>query len=142
MNYYETIKKKSQRQKEKNDCSVKAVALATGRDYDEVHDAFNRAGRKIRHTTPRVITDQVVENMGYIWVDVTLNYDAKTVRMLEKEVTKRKTLIVFVCKHVLCLRNGKVQDWTAGRMHRVQEIFELEKHGGEENSRQEAEGLA
>jgi len=36
----------SKRPKQKNDCTVRALALATGKEYDDVYDELARQGRK------------------------------------------------------------------------------------------------
>ena len=111
-----TVKKSSRVMKETNDCAVRAVSIATGRPYRTVHKHFCANGRKRRKATPFHVTLNTLNDLGF-----TLRYfktKAKTVRSLEKDPPPGVYLI-RVRNHMLCLRDGKVHDWTSGRLHRI-----------------------
>lgn len=46
----------SRRPKQRNDCAVRAYAIATGRPYDEVYDRFSLGGRRASEGTDKAFT--------------------------------------------------------------------------------------
>lgn len=54
------------------------------------------------------------------------DYNAATVKSLAKELTKG-TYLVGTSGHVACLKDGEVHDWTAGRRHRVEDVYKIEE---------------
>lgn len=103
---------------ETRDCAVKATAFACEISYEETHAALKAVGRKHRKGTPNHLTRKVIKKHGL----KTEKYEhrAKTVRTLARELRfVRGTFLVWTHGHILCIKNGKVMDWTKGRLHRV-----------------------
>ena len=112
---------------ETNDCAVKAVALATGEDYGATRWLFTEFGRRPRHGTPVHITKKVMDYLGYDMVECRDWFDARTIRSLEPEITSTGSYLVRTSRHILCVKNGVVEDWTRGRLHRIINVWRVKK---------------
>lgn len=111
---------------EKNDCAVKAIAIATGTPYAEVHAELTRQGRKRRSGTYFHQTEGAVKNLGFELQRVMVR--SATVRTIAREL-KTGTYLVRVHRHILCLKEGKVEDWSDGRLHRIVDVHRVVKAG-------------
>ena len=125
---------------EKNDCSVKAVALITGKTYDEAHIELQRRGR---------INRQGVQNN--IILDAAAALGEPTKRLLLKDVyhiiqsypkphyglknitshhprrfpqiwSKAPDCLLFSNAHVAAFINGAVIDWSVNNVLRIVQI--------------------
>lgn len=121
MKNYHEASLASQEFNERNDCAVRAVAVATGVDYATVHKLFKKHGRRNGRGTPPSMTWAVVIELGFKLVDVTRKVPARTVRKASPYLHDGSYL-VSVRGHLLCVKDGKVEDWTAGRLHRIRRI--------------------
>lgn len=129
----------SEKMGERNDCSVKAIALATNTPYKTVHDLFRFHGRRKGCGTFRDQQRAVLQVLGYRMVIVHNAVDpncpvvkknkfkAKTIMKLEDELPSRGVFIVYTSGHMLCARAGKVLDWTSGRRHRIKKVYRVVK---------------
>lgn len=109
-------------------CGPIAVALVTGKTFKTAQNWLAKLGRKRGRGTPRWMTHQALKDHGYTIRRLEkLERRCRTVRTLEREVGKNRTLLVHTRRHVLAVVDGKVQDWTQGRLHRIQEIYLVEK---------------
>jgi hypothetical protein len=116
----------SQAMNEQRDCAVRAVAEAAGVPYRRVHSLFTKHGRKPRHRTPLQITRKVLDELGVRLVDASGEIRARTVRTLEKELPSACVFLVRVRGHILCCRDGRIDDETRGRLNRIREIYRVE----------------
>lgn len=108
-------------------CAPIAIALVTGKSFDTVRGWLSKLGRRRGKGTPRWMTYHALKSNGYTLRRCTrLEKQYRTVRTLERGCGRR-TLLVFTRGHVLAIVNGKVQDWTKERLHRIQEIYIVEK---------------
>lgn len=108
-------------------CAPIAIALITGKPFRTVQGWFAKLGRRKGRGTPRWMTYQAVKNNGYTLRRCNeLEKRYRTVRTLERGCGRR-TLLVFTRRHALAIVDGKVQDWTQDRLHRIQEIYIVEK---------------
>lgn len=124
---FTTVKEISKKMGEHNDCAVKAAAIATGVDYAKTHTAFATNGRRARSGTRRNTTEAAIKQLGFKLEDVTRQVRArggKTVRSAER-VLGKGSYLVGVSGHLLCIKDGKVEDWTEGRQHRVQLVWRV-----------------
>lgn len=55
------------------------------------------------------------------------DYSAATVKTLAKELTEG-TYLVGTSGHVACLKDGEIHDWTAGRRHRIEDVYKVEEN--------------
>ena len=60
---------------ERNDCTVKAVSIVTGLDYNKVHAAFAAAGRKPRRGARRHITEAAEAVFEWIFIGGAIGGD-------------------------------------------------------------------
>lgn len=124
---YKTIYEEAKQFGETRDCAVKAAAIATKTDYAKVHRLFALQGRKNRQGSQQHWTPRVLDQLGYDMEDITAlarRCGARTVRTAER-VLGGGTFLVRVSGHILCIRDGEVQDWTAGRQHRVKAVYRV-----------------
>ena len=110
---------------EHNDCAIRAVAVATGEDYDKVHDLFQNYGRQNRCRSKWGMELRAMKDLGYKCTPEIVK--AKTVRTLEREVMAGRNYMVAVRGHLLGIHQGKVYDWSQGRQHRVHIVYWIRK---------------
>jgi hypothetical protein len=128
MSDFHTVLKDCVKYKDNNACSPIAVALVTGKPFKTAQRWLDKQGRKRGRGTPRSMTHQALKDNGYTLRRLEkLEKECRTVRTLERRIGKRRTLLVHTRRHVLAVVDGKVQDWTKGRLHRIQEIYLVEK---------------
>jgi hypothetical protein len=118
---YDSIRNESKDRNEDNDCAVRAVALATDSEYGRIHRRFKRAGRISRKGTPRMMTRDVVKSLANIR---DVKHFAPTVAGFCREADKG-TFLVFIRRHVLCVRDGVCHDWTDGRRFRINAVWKI-----------------
>lgn len=117
---------------EKNDCTVKCLAIATGLLYNDAHRELEKAGRRRGRCFSIQKTIETICQFGYKVSDVT-NYahvsQIKTVRTLERNLPQKGTFIITVSKgrHILAAKDGRVHDWTVGRCHRIERIWKVDQ---------------
>jgi hypothetical protein len=120
---YEDMLSASRSMNETNDCAVKAVAVVTGLPYSDTHSRMARKGREARKGTPNAITRQVLSDLGLVATPIAVR--SKTVRTLGREFKYRSgDYLVWTSggRHLMAIKDGKVCDWTKGRLHRVYRV--------------------
>lgn len=148
---YQSLRKDSISFGERRDCAVIATAVVTGVSYKEAHQILGLFGRKDKDGTPVDVTNRAISALGFKiihhkgWVpgqlpDGRSNYlyrtpppgsplrKAKTYisaqRVLSRHFRGRKFLL-RVNGHIAGFDGEQVQDWAAGRRHRILEIIEV-----------------
>jgi hypothetical protein len=106
----------------RNDCAVRALSIASGLPYEAVYGLLQCLGRGPGECTPRKMQIDALECMGLKWREVTKEYDCRTIRTFQRTAKKDRIYLVFVRRHVLCVRGGEVYDWADNRLHRIQHI--------------------
>lgn len=143
---FEQCNKRTAELGETNDCTVKAVAIATGEGYDKAHAHLKSLGRKPRKGffwhqdsvvgwknypvnqyplgTEGYITG--LHRLGYKATEVT-DFDAKTVISLERDPKLAKgRYIIEVRRHALAMVDGQVIDHSKGTRRRPNKIWKIE----------------
>jgi hypothetical protein len=120
----EKIQKDSNSLDEKNDCAVKAVAIVANHPYKYTHRLFAAAGRKSKRATSFYITQKVLKSLG-CHIKRTTRFNARTVRTLERQLPTKGRFLIRTKDHILAVIDGKIIDWTKGRLHRVCYIYEV-----------------
>ena len=113
--------------KERNDCTVTAVTIVTGKPYAEVHKAFTDAGRKPRKGVKRAITAKACKALGYelVTLDPT-RYRARTGITVERDKAfKKGRYVIGMTRHLAACVDGTLHDWTSGSRKRVNDVFTL-----------------
>ena len=123
---------RSEEKYEDKDCAVKALAVVCDVSYNKAHQIMTSNGRRRNKGTPLWVTQRSIRDLGYechlLPEDHPL-YKQKTIKSLEKKLlyNSRHTYLIRTAKHILAATGGRVIDWTGGRLHRVQQIFEVVK---------------
>ena len=108
---------------ERNDCTVMALAVTTGLEYDRVHAALAAEGRKPRRGTSIFNMQRAAESLGFE-MKQTSEFSARTVRTAARDRRLQSgRFILNTSGHVAGLVDGKVHDWTDGRLHRIRSVF-------------------
>lgn len=113
---------------EKNDCTVKAFAAAANIDYPQAHRILASRGRKVGYGFNTLIVLEEIQKLGKNVKDVTslVISHTKTVRAFGQR-GYRGTYVIRTQGHVLCSKNGIVQDWTVGRCHRILNVWRIDE---------------
>ena len=144
--------KRSRKWGETNDCTVIALAIATGNPYEVAHGALALRGRSFRKGVAMYQVFQALEDLGFdrekVFERWTLDHgteftesspshqaakryrrsrwaNVKTVRTLPEHLPKRGVFLIETASHVFCARAGEVHDWTEGRKHRITNIHRI-----------------
>lgn len=117
---------------EKNDCAIKAVSIATDTLYTDVREVYKQMGRKPRSRTGGGISWEMFRECMQVCsnnkaVEVTKDYNSKTLRTFEREALVNKVFIVEVRGHVSAVKYGVVEDWAQGSCMRINKIWEIQK---------------
>jgi hypothetical protein len=134
--------------RETNDCAVRTVAVAAQIDYKRAHAMFAAVGRKPRKATMLTMTRAVFEALGCQlveeqfaerkrtmgqgrWYPVGLGLRSRSVKTLPKELP-RGTYVVLVRRHILCIVDGVVHDWSEGKALRALTVWRVIRPGEEQ----------
>lgn len=120
---YEGARAESQALREKDDCAVVAMTIATGLPYADVHLTFAACGRRARRRTPMYITDWAAERLGVRLTRVP--FPRSTLRTIGDRLDPLKTYLVRTSGHIVCVEGGRVHDWAAGSLRRVRSVWEV-----------------
>jgi len=154
---FEKVKKRSRKWGESNDCTVKALAIATDISYERAHGLLALRGRCYRKGTSMSNVFSAMKELGWTATTVvdrpmverherwskmdfkmTTNdkvkkmkkhrlYPAKTIKTLPDYLPSRGIFLVETATHVLCVRAGQIHDWTKNRRHRIKEIHRISR---------------
>ena len=127
---------------DKNCCTVVASSIAFNVPFDEMQNYFFQHGRKRnRGYHMYKIIPEIAKDYGYkaerfhkvpngYYNSETKETILPSISLTVKNCTKyltKGTFILGVREHVLAVKNGKVEDWTRGRKHRVKYIYRITK---------------
>ena len=111
--------------KEDNDCSVRALAVACAAPYDKAHEAMRKAGRLPEG--PALIPQMMDAARHLRCHMVRTTCTAKTLLTVEHELKNTHGgFIVSTCDHVVGVWNGELIDHTRGRLLRLDGIYRIE----------------
>tara|TARA_R110000803_G_scaffold126004_1_gene193482 strand:+ start:282 stop:674 length:393 start_codon:yes stop_codon:yes gene_type:complete len=111
--------------KDKNNCSVVAVAVSTGVAYGAAFKALEKAGRVRKRGATTGQIRKALDYLGY--TTRTVEKDFKTVRTVTDRLPSTGNFLAYTPSHVLSIRNGRVMDWTEGRRQRIYSVTEVIK---------------
>lgn len=135
MQTYGSIQDARNAKHESNDCAVCAVAISTGTEYDRAHALLAQLGRRPRGRTSMAAILKAITLLGFEAIDVTHLVRARTVSQVPRHLIAG-SYMVGTAGHVLAVKDGVVEDWTAGRQHRVRKVWRIVK-AGEANTQPE-----
>lgn len=134
---YEKTKTLSTSMNERSDCSVKAVAIACDVAYKVAHKALANSGRRDREGVPMFKIKHALDLLGYRLDGIMVA--AKTVASIPKDKAfSDGFFMVVVSRHVLAVKDGKVEDWTDGRRNRIQAAFRVVPNATRKERKQRA----
>jgi len=119
------ITEQSMAMNERNDCSVKAVALATGVTYRASLDAHIDNGRRHRQGTPLTVTMRALKDLGFWPNELPEDERPKTIRSCQAELRTSNRYLVLVYNHFVAQVSGLVMCHTKNRLHRVKRIWRI-----------------
>lgn len=103
------------------DCVVRAIAIATGRDYQEIYDLVNgaavheRTGKRKRGKSDartgvyKTSIKRVMKMLGWVWTPTMQIGSGCTVHLRAAELPAGR-LVVSVSKHLTCVIDGVIYD--------------------------------
>lgn len=108
---------------ERNDCAVRAVAIVTGLDYEVVHEAYRKRGRKRRCGAYTRVTMDVLKDLGFTCKEIKVK--AKTLRTLQqsRELPLWGTFLVRTTKHLTGVVDRAFLDWATTTVKRVRQVW-------------------
>lgn len=111
-----------------DDCVCRAIAIASGRSYQEVYDAINEAGKAEQHVRGKVgrqfargkgssartgvikrTTRALLASMGWHWVPIMGIGTGCTVHLRADELPKGR-IIVALSRHMAAVVDGVLHD--------------------------------
>lgn len=110
---------------ERNDCSVKAVAITCRTNYETAHEMLASLGRRKGCGVFNYAILKAIEALGF--KVVRMDSPAKTLGTVAKHL-QRGYYLVFVRGHVAAVHNGTIHDWTdEGSRRRVIYVWKIER---------------
>ena len=93
------------------DCAVRAIAIATGKDYLEVYNGLKELnnGKSCRNGTPKKVDKEYLRRLGWRWTPTMKIGSGCNVHLDENELPMG-TLVVQVSKHLVCVKDGVIYD--------------------------------
>lgn len=120
MNYLKADKL-SNEMRENNDCAVKAVSILCDVPYKVAHKALQNEGRKNRKGSHELWIRWAINALGFKIEDIKVS--ALTIATIESDMAVQKGFyFVMVRRHIASVVNGRVEDWTRGRRHRIESV--------------------
>lgn len=92
------------------DCVVRAISIATEKDYKKVYkDLTKLQGSTVRQGVYRKYYDKYLKSIGWSWKPTMLIGSGCKVHLNSKELPKGR-IIVRLSKHVAAVVNGNLRD--------------------------------
>ena len=112
---FEDLERVSADYREKNDCTVKAIALACGVSYGKAHRTLAKLGRQRGRGVTMATIAEALKRLG-VTVNLyeALNHDAidLTIKRFAREY-REGNYIICTRAHAIAVREGELIDWTA-----------------------------
>jgi len=110
------------------DCTVRAVAIATGEGYDMAHYAVEEHGRERGRGASISAMQSACADMGYtmVRVDRRAYQDRAKTALTASRLGWKGAFILSFSGHVAAMVDARVYDWAAGSRKRIQNIYRIE----------------
>tara|TARA_R110000822_G_scaffold110654_4_gene240923 strand:- start:5196 stop:5810 length:615 start_codon:yes stop_codon:yes gene_type:complete len=126
MESFSLMNEKSKLYGEINDCTVKAAAVVMATTYEDAHNMCMKAGRKFGKG---MVTYQdlipAIKQRGFRVTEISTS--AKTIRTLGRVLPRSGQFLIRVRGHVAGVSDGRVNDWSEGRCHRILNVWRVEE---------------
>ena len=150
---FRKMERRSNKWNERNDCTVKALAIATGKTYEQAHGALALRGRNFRKGTTMSTVWKAARDLGFTEKEVFCRHfservhhfpehkdraakyrrsrwaKGKTIKSIKPYLPKRGAYLIETSSHILCVRAGEVHDWTSERRHRIVKVHHITRAG-------------
>lgn len=94
-----------------NDCVVRAIAIATQRDYNDVYNTIGEiVGYSPRNGVYRNDLQKIMKEFGGTWTPCMSIGSGCKVHLKDGELPMDARLICNVSKHLTCVINGVIND--------------------------------
>ena len=93
------------------DCVVRAIAIATGQNYQMVYEGVNQiAGKKVARTgVPMAVSKKYLASLGWVWRPTMFIGQGCQVHLTPEELPSGR-IIVRVSRHFVAMINGVMHD--------------------------------
>lgn len=138
---YSTISASTKRNNEDNDCSVKALALLTGLEYEQALTVLTMVGREPKKGVSTIQIIEALESCDLVLENVSSHHFINRYPTAHRNALKSVTThhperfnkvwkdgnnyLVFTKDHVLAVKDGLNCDHTAGKALRVLSIYKV-----------------
>tara|TARA_R110001606_G_scaffold199387_2_gene347072 strand:- start:3108 stop:3731 length:624 start_codon:yes stop_codon:yes gene_type:complete len=109
---------------DRNYCAPLAIALATDTSFTKSAEMMETYGRKKGKGSSVNMITRSLRSLGFKIEDQP-QFAKGTVSTIANRLEADSTYMVQVRRHIICVKNGEVQDWTAGRKHRVTHVWKI-----------------
>lgn len=106
-----------------NSCAVVAAAIAADVPYEFARGLFHGKGREPNKGTPMEITVDALKSLDW-HLERVYGHAGKSIQTIRKQL-KTGVYLVRTKSHILCLREGVIEDWTKNRSLRVVEVLSV-----------------
>ena len=124
--YCDILTKAKTRFGDSNCCSLIAVCVLTGKDYETVYDKFRQHGRRKGEGAHTWTILSVLRSLGFSAVAVTRK--PKTVNQCEAKMSKSKSFLILTSGHALAMKGGEVHDHSRGSRRIPQNIYQIKRN--------------
>lgn len=124
--YQELAKIGAKYYKDRNFCTVVALAVTCQQSFGKAYHTMKRLGRQDTKGAQYGLIYKAVDILGFKAEKVNGLY-GKQVKSVTKLLPSTGLYMVHVRGHVLAVRNGEVIDWTEGRAHRIIRVYKIER---------------
>ena len=122
---YACIARDSQTSEDTNDCAVVAVAVAAAISYEYARGLLRACGRVPRLGTPMQITKDALARIDWHTANVP-GFIGRSIQTVRK-CKPAGVYLIETKRHVLCLRDGVIADWSSARSLRVLQVWEISR---------------
>lgn len=116
---------------EDNDCTVHALAIVTDVDYGTAHAELTKQGRQKGRGCNQFKWLPAVNELGYVWREVTGHFEGKTMNSLERELPKGEKFLITIRGHIIAFDGNAILDYSKGRRYRIKQIWHVVPAPGE-----------
>ena len=108
------------------DCSVRAASTLLEITYDEADTLLAQFGRKrnCRLTTTKLLKAIRSQEFTVTKIPILKRF---TVRTAPGLLPSHYRYLLVTSGHFVALFHGRIEDWTQGRLHRVIEVYGIER---------------
>jgi hypothetical protein len=94
-----------------SDCAIRAISIATQKDYKEVYNALKElnGGQSCRDGTPKKVDKKYMMSLGWKWTPCMTIGSGCKVHLAEEELPKGR-LVVSVSGHLVAVIDGVIHD--------------------------------